>query len=412
MRVLFITNLFPPGYTGGAEISNYYVCQGLIRRGATCSILSVHNRMPRTADTWYDYDGLPVHRVDFFTRVREALTDVFDGRVYQAVRREIQRFKPDIVHIGNVSGSTLAPFAACQSLHVPVVNILHDLWLLCANNMLYRADGTTCNPAAKRSRCQHCYRRYDYWGNIPYRRAVFKALTGNVRVFISPSQAMIDRHVEAGYDLRRFRHVPHAMPDPFPVTVTQPRLAEAIQLSHQHPTIAYAGGGIEIKGARVLLAALPALQQAIPNLRVLIAGTGEEALQAEFRKFAPTTELLGWVSFKEIYALFNAVDLVAVPSTWHEAFSLVTLESLQSGTPVVGTALGGIPELVQEGETGYLLPPGDAMALVDRVTRHFAQSPQRRRQMRQHCRQYVSTHLTYERQLDGVQAVYHEVLTL
>src|SRR3989304_5966112 len=172
MRVLLITNLFPPAYMGGAEISNYYVCQGLIRRGIECSILTINNRMPRNEDQWYEYDGLPIHRVDFFTRARRNVTDVVDLRVYQAVRREIQRLKPDLVHVANVSGATLAPYVACRSLNVPIVNILHDLWLLCANNMLYRADGTSCNPAEKHVRCKQCYRRSDYWGNILYRAAV------------------------------------------------------------------------------------------------------------------------------------------------------------------------------------------------------------------------------------------------
>ena len=175
MRMLMITNLFPPAYIGGAEVSNYYVCQGLMRRGLSCSVLTVNNRMPRNMDQWYEYDSLRVHRVDFFTRARHAATDVFDSRVYWAVRRELQRLKPDIVHIGNVSGSTLAPYLACRSLGVPVVNVLHDLWLLCANNMLYRSDGTSCNPAEKRAYCQQCYRRYDYWGNILFRRWVFKS---------------------------------------------------------------------------------------------------------------------------------------------------------------------------------------------------------------------------------------------
>ena len=199
------------------------------------------------------------------------------------------------------------------------------------------------------------------------------------------------------------------MPDPFPLAVTDSRLQAAIEASRYCPTIAYAGGGIEIKGASVLLQAIPQLSQ-IKDLRILVAGSGEGRLLAKFREFEPTVQLLGWVPFKEVYALFNAADLVMVPSTWHEAFSLVTLESLQSGTPVIGTALGGIPELIQEGETGYLIPAGDATALVERVIRHFSQSPQRQRQMRRQCRQYVSTHLTYERQLDGVQAVYREVL--
>ena len=115
MRVLFITNTFPPAYTGGAEVMNYHTVRGLIRRGVTCELLFVNNRMPRTAEDWYDLNGIPVHRLDRYTRWRTAMSDVFDPRVYRIVRAELARFKPDVVHMQNASGTTLAPYLACRA---------------------------------------------------------------------------------------------------------------------------------------------------------------------------------------------------------------------------------------------------------------------------------------------------------
>ena len=124
MRVLFLTNTFPPGYTGGAEVANYHICRGLIRRGVRCSILVVNNRMAEPSDEWYELDGIPVHRVDFHTKKRRPVTDVFDWRVYRAVRAELRRLKPDLIHVQNVSGATLAPYVACRTMKVPVVSII------------------------------------------------------------------------------------------------------------------------------------------------------------------------------------------------------------------------------------------------------------------------------------------------
>ena len=89
------------------------------------------------------------------------------------------------------------------------------------------------------------------------------------------------------------------MPDPFPLAVTDSRLQAAIEASRYCPTIAYAGGGIEIKGASVLLLAIPQLSQ-IKDLRILVAGSGEGRLLAKFREFEPTVQLLGWVPFFEV----------------------------------------------------------------------------------------------------------------
>ena len=79
------------------------------------------------------------------------------------------------------AGATLAPFVACRRLGVPVVLTLHDHWLLCPNNMLYRGNGVSCDPAADAARLRRCFRRYAFWANIPRRRQVFSRLVASVR---------------------------------------------------------------------------------------------------------------------------------------------------------------------------------------------------------------------------------------
>jgi len=71
--------------------------------------------------------------------------------------------------------------------------------------MLYRADRTLCEPGARSGWCGRCFRRYDFWGNIPGRRPIFSWAVRGVSLFVSPSQALIDLHVAAGYARRRFR---------------------------------------------------------------------------------------------------------------------------------------------------------------------------------------------------------------
>ncbi len=408
MRVLFITNWFPPSYTGGAEVATYHTCRALIRLGFDCSVLVINNRAPEIVDEWYELDGIPVHRVVYRRTPRTHLTDVFDWRIYRTVKSNLTRTAPDLVHVQNVSGSTLAPYVACRRLNLPVVNTLHDLGLLCPNNMLYRADGSFCDPV-KASDCRHCFRRYDYWGAIPYRRRVFAGLTSNVQRFISPSQALIERHVEAGYQRERFRLVRLGFEDR-PSHSKQTDQTDAIPLTSGRPTLVFAGGGVQIKGAGVLLRALPALAKAVDGIRLIVAGGGEESILAEFRKYQPTVQVLGQMPFGAMRSLFAQADLTLVPSVWHENSPVVIYESFQSGTPVVGTELGGVPELVTHGQTGYLFPVGDAQALVDCVRSHFSLPARERRLMRLRCVQEVRTRFSLEQHLTALQTVYREVL--
>ncbi len=409
MRVLHITNTFPPGYTGGAEIANYHSCRGLIRQGIDCSMLVLNNRISDSADEWYELDGIPVHRVTH-RLPRNALTDIFDWRFYRVVRSELHRLNPDLVHIYNVSGATLAPYLACRSLGVPVVNTLHDLWLLCPNNMLYRADGSFCDPRQQRVNCGRCFRRYDFWANVPYRRRLFAALTSNVRVFISPSQALIDRHVEAGYAAERFRLVRYGFAKPAPEKLSSSRLDGVLGDGHAQRTLVFAGGGVEIKGAGVLLEALPDMLQSTGTQRIMIAGGGEERILNQFRQYAPQVQVLGTVSPADMHALFAAADLTILPSICHENSPVVISESFHVGVPVIGSRIGGIPELIRDGDTGYLFPVGDPAALAETIHRHFARPVFERRRMRLRCVQEVRTRFTLDRHLQALEEVYLEVL--
>ena len=408
MRILVFTSFFPPDYVGGAEVSIYHSCRGLMTRGVACSVLTVNYRQRVRADEWYDLDGLPVYRVRFSRKLRGG--SVFDPRVYRVVRREIAKLQPDVLHVHNVSGASLAPFLAARSLGVPVVNTLHDLWLICPCNMRLQADGSYCDPRRWPNGCGNCWRQNDYWAAVPRRHQIFQRLTRGVDRFLSPSQAVVDRLVETGYDADRFQVLRLGFDDrarlaePLPASV-----ARAIAETRGQPTLVFAGGGTTIKGARVVLEAVPRLVEQIDSVRVLVAGGGEPEVLAEFERLSPHVTVLGRVPFGAMRALFAAADLTLFPSLWHENSPVTIFENFQVGTPLVASHVGGIPEFISEGETGYLVPPGDVDALVRAVVGHFARQPVERRHMRQRCVQTVRTRLSFHSHLDALQQTYREV---
>jgi glycosyltransferase involved in cell wall biosynthesis len=413
MRVLLITNILPPHHMGGAEVMLQTTGSALMQRGVNASVLMVNARMPEEGERERELQGIPVHEITHRPYLfNNSFLETLDPRVLRDVMAEVRRVQPDLVHIHNVSGSSLAPFVACRRLDVPVVLTLHDLWLLCPNNMLYQRDGSFCDPALSPRSCGECFRRYDFWANIPYRRSVFAALTSKVRLFISPSQALVRLHEEAGYRSDRFRVVAHGLVAENDRVPDHPLIEELANSRGQFRTVAFAGGGIEIKGAKVLLEAVPLMLRHVDRLRIIVAGTGEEGILAGFRRYAPEVRVVGRVPFEEMGYLFSLSDIVLVPSTCAESFSLVTLESLQVGTPVVGSDLGGIPELIRDEETGYLFPTGDAVALAERVIHHFARPAYARRQMRHKCAEDTRTRFPLESHVEGTLQVYREALAI
>jgi len=414
MRVLLITNYFPPHYVGGAEVVVYNNCHGLLERGVDASVLMVNARIPQARDEHHLVQGVPAHEVTYRPyALTNALAQTFDHRVYRAVIAELHRLQPDLVHIHNVSGATMAPFLACRRLDMPTVLTLHDHWLLCPNNMLYKADGSLCDPAEASRDCSSCFRRQDFWANIPWRRQVFASFVRNVRLFISPSQKLVDLHVAGGYDRSRFRVVRNAIKPGLYQTPSDPIVRQVVRETGLFHTLLFAGSVVETKGMVTLIQAVPMLSERVDGFRLVIAGAGEERFMSVWRNSSPSVvRALGRVPFQEMRALYAGADLTVIPSLWYENSPMVIYESLLAGTPVLGSRIGGIPELIEPGKTGYLFPPGDAAALVEQAAQHFARPAHERREMRRNCVERARSNMVLDKHLDRLQTVYDEALTI
>ena len=132
------------------------------------------------------------------------------------------------------------------------------------------------------------------------------------------------------------------------------------------------------KAVGVLLEALGR----ISDVTLVIAGDGPErpALEGRVAELGldARVRFLGSVPRETVLRLFRASDASVLPSAW-ENFPHTVVEALAVGCPVIATAVGGVPEVVRDGENGLLVPPGDAAALADSIERFFGDAPLRER---------------------------------
>lgn len=137
------------------------------------------------------------------------------------------------------------------------------------------------------------------------------------------------------------------------------------------PTIVFVGALVEAKGVLVLPDALRLIRQEIPEVKLVVCGTGvaAERLRTEFacRNLMDHVELKGFVGREEIIREYRNAHVLVVPSIWSEQFGLVGPEALACGVPCVGSRVGGIPEWLSDGEHGFLVPPADSGALARRT---------------------------------------------
>lgn len=162
----------------------------------------------------------------------------------------------------------------------------------------------------------------------------------------------------------------------------------------------------EQKGHQYLLKAIPAVLSKVPNAHFVLVGDGDlkQSLMdlADELKISKHIHLLG--KRRDISIILSASDAVVLSSLW-EGFPLVILESFSLGKPVIVTDVGGIKELVTDGETGFIVKPKDCDALADAMIKILSDD-EKRKEMGIRGREFVSRNFRYDRMIAGMEEVY------
>lgn len=176
---------------------------------------------------------------------------------------------------------------------------------------------------------------------------------------VSPSQAMLDVvQREAGKSFRRAEVIPYPL---------DPRLLECPPGRVQHASgkkiVLFAARNDPVKGADVLLRAIPLVHRQVPEVEFRLFGYQPTPSQ----RLPDGVNCFPFVPKSELLAQYHQADLVVVPSRWDNSPNTV-YEAMAAGKALVASRVGGIPELVVDGETGLLVPPGDAVALAEALS--------------------------------------------
>jgi glycosyltransferase involved in cell wall biosynthesis len=292
------------------------------------------------------------------------------GRVIYSVesRRKIEelvdRTKPDVAHLHNIAHQ-LSPsiLYGLRAKGVPVVQTLHDYKLVCPNYQMF-VHGEVCERCATwryYNAVIHCCMRGSVARSLTvcaeaYVHRLLGTYARNVALFIAPSESLRKRVIAHGVDPAKVVHLPYGI------------ALDAYTPRYESDGYAvYVGRLSTGKGLRTLLRAAARA----PGVRLRVVGSGP--LSAELAETAQQGGLSN-VSFEgyrtgpELAALFSGSRFVVVPSECYENSPLTVYEALAYGKAVIGSAIGGIPELVAEGVNGLLFDAGDDAALAEAMT--------------------------------------------
>ncbi len=167
---------------------------------------------------------------------------------------------------------------------------------------------------------------------------------------------------------------------------------------------------VPTKGVDTLIRAIAALREQIPSVRLEIAGAGPDRARLEslvrVHGLADCVTFLGWQDC--LLPVMSRWAVFALAS-WDEGLPIVVLEAMGSSLPVVASTCGGLPEVVEDGRTGWLVPPNDPEALAERLRRLLLDREQRRA-MGAAGRARVQQHFSLARMVDEIARIYDEVI--
>jgi glycosyltransferase involved in cell wall biosynthesis len=187
---------------------------------------------------------------------------------------------------------------------------------------------------------------------------------------------------------------------------TPPRL----DASRTRRVVGTAARLVPVKGLVDLVRAFAVLRSEVKDARLVIAGSGLQRplLEQEVDRLGQTSavDFLGWRC--DLLQLLPTWDVFAQASL-EEGFGIAALEAMAAGLPVVATRVGGVPELVKDGETGWLVPRGDVQALAARL-RALLLDPDRRFTMGAAARARAEADFSVEQMVANISAAYDDVL--
>ena len=345
MKILLVNDYATP--TAGAEIMLLVYRDGLRARGHDVRVFASRAELipgPSFAD--YTCFGT--------TSRLQALNSALNLSARVQLAKVLKEFQPDVVHVKMFLWQ-LSPLILSLLKDVPAVYQIVTYKAICPNGKKLLPDGSVCrSPAGTICLSGGCLTPQS-WLAMMLQRRLWLRQQNVFDAFVTPSPSMK-------------RWLENEGIGPVEVISNACRLREPRAPLSGDPILAFAGRLSEEKGIGTMIRAFAEIQDAVPGVRLWIAGDGPEG--ASLKRLArevgieARTDFFGALPFEEMDRRFERAWAQIVPSKWDEPFGMVAIEALMRGTAVVASNTGGPGDIVEEGESGVLFPPGDVSALA------------------------------------------------
>ena len=357
LRVLMINNCHYR--RGGADVVYLNTGELLESHGHVVAYFSTRSKYNYdTAFSAYFVKDVDALNMSFVEQLAYMPKKLYSMEAARKLKKLVTSFKPDLAHVHLYKGGlTASILPVLRRFGIPAVITLHDYSLLCPRNTFIDGDGNICEICLTKSRIncvyKRCNRKNFYYSTINYIEFV---LNNDVlkpenyfHKIICVSKFNYHKHSSHSLFRDRFLHLYNFYPG----------LSNNIPNERRGDYFLFYGRLVAEKGVTTLLDTWKRLPADF-KLKIIGGGIMSDQIVEEIKgNHLNNIEYLGFKKGDELVSYIRNASFVLVPSEWYENNPLTIVEAYSAGKPVIGSDIGGIPELISEEETGYLFKMGD-----------------------------------------------------
>lgn len=402
MKVLQINKYYYK--KGGAETVFFNTIQLLAKKMHTVIPFSLkHEKNESSLYAPYFVDYPELSESNFFVKAKHFANFFYNKKAAQQLEKLIVEQKPDIAHIHLMFNSlSVSILPILHKYKIPTIMSVHDYRLVCPAYTFKDGKGNICE-CCQDGHFYHCVTHKCSKGNLTnslmlcadsYFRKYIYAPINYIDHFLFVSHFSMVKHIQLD---NRFKAKSSYLYNFTPV------------IDHYEPLqgkyLLYFGRMSDEKGVDTLIEAA----RLNPDIPIKLAGTGP--LLEQFKAKSPVNmEFLGFQQGDALKELIQKAAFVIVPSVCYENNPMSIIESFMLGTPVIGSNLGGIPELLSDGQTGYTFTPKSSKDLSMTLQKAMAISETEYLQMSENARAFALKNFSEENYYQQLLEVYQQLI--
>ncbi len=352
----------------------------------------------------YFVDAPEIRTLNMMEKLKSIRRFIWSDDAARKLEQLIEKEKPDVAHLHNIfNGISLSILPVLKKHNIPVVMTLHDTRLVCPSSY-FNLRGKTCLQCYKNGGLScgwyRCYQ--DSFVNswmcameMLHKQKLFH-YDDFIDKYIFVSNRYLETHAQRNDCFRKKGEVLYNM---------FPELDKVKGNRRKGDYLLYYGRVTKEKGIITLMEAMKTL----PDIKLKIAGTGPLTQELQSWKLN-NVEFLGFKSGQVLFDLVENSSFVVVPSEWEENNPMTVIEAYSYGKPVIGARIGGIPEIIVDGETGYIFDAFDCEQLKKVIRQGISVNEEQYSKMSDEARRFAEKHFSPEKHYKELINIYKQVM--